>query len=198
MTYSSKDIDPIEDKTDIVKMFNFMIKHGHVREAHAFVIGCNVALRVSDLFQLKFEQFENSQKSANIIEIKTEKGKLLTFNATVHKHVKLLKEWYKEQYIDPVYLFQSTSKNTRKIQPVSSSWMNRIISNAGEAVGLEYNVGTHSMRKSFCFHAYQNGTDIHEIQKILNHSKVEITKLYIGLTKRRIAQAYHDNAISVL
>jgi site-specific recombinase XerD len=191
-----KEVDPIEDLADVGRMYKFMMKNGHVREAHAFIIGCNVALRVSDLFSLTFEQLEQSK--ANLTEMKTGKNKTLTFNDTVFNHVELLMDWYKSQYVLPTYLFESTSKNTKKVQPISASWMNRIISEAGEAVMLDYNVGTHTMRKTFCYHAYKNGMDIRQIQKMLNHSSSAITLAYIGITKRTIAQAYHDNAISVL
>ena len=176
-----KEVDPIENIEDIGRMYKFMLKHGHVREAHAFVIGCNVALRVSDLFQLTFEQLSHARTEFK--EIKTKKNKILTFNSTVLQHVDLLAAWYNEQYIKPTYLFESTSKNTKKIQPISSSWMNRVITDAGEAVMLDYNVGTHSMRKSWGYHAYKKGMDIRQIQKIFNHGSSATTLAYIGITK---------------
>ena len=191
-----KEVDPIENLADIGRMYKFMIKHNHVREAHAFIIGCNVALRVSDLFQLTFEQLEQSKTEFK--EIKTGKNKILTFNAEVFKHVELLKEWYAKKYHNPKYLFESTARNTSTQKPISPSWMNRVISEAAEAINLDYNVGTHSMRKSWGYHAYNNGMDISQLQKIFNHGSSKITLSYIGITKRSIAQAYHDNAISVL
>lgn len=190
-----KEVDPIENVDDIARMYKFMIKHNHVREAHAFAIGCNVALRVSDLFQLTFEQLENSK--AEFKEKKTGKNKILTFNTTVFTHVGLLKAWYQSKSVEPKYLFQSTSRNVKKIAPISASWMNRVISEAGEAIMLDYNVGTHSMRKSWGYHAYTNGMDIRQIQKIFNHTSSNTTLAYIGITKRSIEQAYHDNEIKI-
>lgn len=191
-----KEVDPIEDIADIGRMYKFMLKHNHVREAHAFIIGCNVALRVSDLFQLTFKQLEQSKTEFK--EIKTGKNKVLTFNSTVFEHVALLREWYKTKYVDPTYLFQSTSFNVIGCQPISARWMNKVITDAGEAVMLDYNVGTHSMRKSWGYHAYNNGMDIRKIQKIFNHTSEGTTLAYIGITKRSIEQAYHDNAIKVI
>jgi integrase len=145
---------------------------------------------------LKFEQLD--REKTDLIEIKTSKKKTLTFNTNVFHHVALLKAWYDSKGVEPVYLFQSTSPRAKGITPVSSSWVNRKISEAGEAAMLDYNVGTHSMRKFWGYNAYKRGVDIHEIQKSLNHTSVSTTLSYIGITKKKQDQLYHDNGVSVL
>lgn len=190
------EVDPIESQEDLALMYKFLIKHGHTREAHLLIIGCNVALRISDLLQLTFVQLEKSK--AQLTEIKTGKGKLLTFNNAVFNHVKELKAFYKSKGIEPVYLFQSTSARVKQTSPVSPSWVNRKLSEAGEAAMLDYNIGTHSMRKTWGYNAYKRGTDLSQIQKALNHSSPATTLSYIGITKKKQDQLYHDNEISVL
>lgn len=191
-----KEVDPIESQADLALMYKFMIKFGHVREAHLLIIGCNVALRIGDLLQLTFKQLEESK--TDLIEQKTGKGKTIKFNDTVFNHVKLLKQWYKDNYVEPELLFQSTSARTKGISPVSSSWVNRVLSAAADGAFLTYNVGTHSMRKTWGYNAYKRGVDIREIQKALNHSSASTTLAYIGITRRKQDQLYIDNEISVL
>ena len=191
-----KVVDPFDSKDDVVSMFNFLMKHGHPREAHLLIIGCNVALRIGDLLKLTFEQLDKVQ--TEIVEMKTSKGKLLTFNKNVLDHVKQLKAWYQKQDIVPTYLFQSTSRQAGGAKPVSASWVNRKISEAGEGCMFDYNVGTHSMRKFWGYRAYKRGVDISQIQKALNHSSKATTLSYIGITKRMEVQLYHDNGVSVL
>lgn len=190
------EVDPIENEQDLALMYKFLMKHKRVREAHLLVIGCNVALRISDLLQLTFEQLAND--TSYITERKTSKGKVLNFNKNVLEHVELLKQWYSSQGIIPKYLFESTSPRAKGITPISPSWVNRKISEAGEAAMLDYNVGTHSMRKFWGNRAYQRGIDIREIQKALNHSKESTTLAYIGITKRKQKELFHDNGVSVL
>jgi integrase len=190
------EVDPIENEQDLALLYKFLMKHNYVREAHLLVIGCNVALRISDLLQLTFEQLETS--TAYLTEIKTGKGKVLTFNKNVFDHAKLLKAWYQSKEIVPTYLFQTVSRNNKAVKPVSSSYVNRKLSEAGDAVMLDYNIGTHSMRKFWGYHAYKNGTDIREIQKALNHTSVATTLSYIGITKKKQAKLYHNNGVSVL
>lgn len=77
------------------------------------------------------------------------------------------------------YLFPSRI-GTDKPLARESLW--RITSTAGDRVGLK-NIGTHSMRKTFCYFMYKNGTKLALIQDLLNHSSQRETLRYIGLTQ---------------
>lgn len=189
------EVDPIENQADLTLIYNFLKKHDHIRESHLLMIGCNVALRIGDLLQLRFDQFDSNK--TKLVEQKTGKNKTLTFNNTVFAHVNALREHYKTKGIDPVYLFQSTARNVKGITPVSASWVNRKFTEAQEAANLDYNLGTHSMRKTFSYNLYKRGVDIREIQKLLNHRSAATTLAYIGITRRKQEQLYIDNEMSV-
>ena len=64
----------------------------------------------------------------------------------------------------------------------------RILNDAGEKFGLEL-IGTHTMRKTFGYHLYQQTKDITLVQKVLGHSSPEITLVYIGLNRERMDTA---------
>lgn len=56
-----------------------------------------------------------------------------------------------------------------------------MLSNTASNIGLK-NIGSHSMRKTFGYFLYKNGT--HEIiQELLNHSSQRETLRYIGITQ---------------
>ncbi|WP_219717734.1 tyrosine-type recombinase/integrase, partial [Clostridioides difficile] len=63
----------------------------------------------------------------------------------------------------------------------------RIIKGAAEKVGIKENVATHSLRKTFARHIYdeeENKTYALElIRKILGHKTIEMTRRYIGIDK---------------
>lgn len=67
---------------------------------------------------------------------------------------------------------------------------------AGKAVGIEYNIGTHSARKTFGMLSrmiHPNDYNSMELlQSIYNHSEANVTKRYIGLTKKEIDTYYDD------
>ncbi|MDR1621567.1 MAG: tyrosine-type recombinase/integrase [Synergistaceae bacterium] len=65
----------------------------------------------------------------------------------------------------------------------------RILNSAARACGLNYKIGTHSLRKTFGYMLYQNNTNIELIQQLLNHSSPAITLAYIGITQDDMDEA---------
>ena len=76
------------------------------------------------------------------------------------------------------YLFQSR-KGTN--QPLSRSQAFRIIKEAAVFIGLPQHVSCHSLRKTFGYHAWQQGTPPALLMDIYNHSSYRITKRYLGI-----------------
>ena len=92
-------------------------------------------------------------------------------------------------------------KGRRDKEPLFLSyWKHRLdrstayymIKNACEEVGLEEKIGTHSMRKTFGYHHYQQFKDIVILQKIFNHSSPQITLRYIGVEQDQIDDSYNN------
>ena len=67
----------------------------------------------------------------------------------------------------------------------------RILNDAAAHSGLDKDaIGTHTMRKTFGYHAYKMGMDLSVIQKLLNHSSPAITLSYIGITRDDLDNVY--------
>ena len=66
----------------------------------------------------------------------------------------------------------------------------KILNEAARTVGIQESIGTHSMRKTFGYHAYKSGIDIALLQKIFNHSCPSVTLRYIGITQDSIDDVY--------
>ena len=67
-----------------------------------------------------------------------------------------------------------------------------IIKNACKAAGLEETIGTHTLRKTFGYHHYQQFKDVAILQKIFNHSSPQITLRYIGIEQDQIDESYSN------
>jgi len=67
-----------------------------------------------------------------------------------------------------------------------------MIRDACKAAGLEEKIGTHSMRKTFGYHHYQQFKDVVLLQKIFNHSSPQITLRYIGIEQDQIDYSYNN------
>ena len=76
----------------------------------------------------------------------------------------------------------------------------RIINNAAESLGLvERNnngsiisgeIGTHTLRKTFGYHSFQNGTSLELLMDLFNHSSKTQTLKYIGITEEQKKEVY--------
>ena len=192
--------DPVKDKTDIALIYRRLVKLNRHREAELFLIGCNVALRISDLLSLEFEQITFETRSDQIVgfsdirEKKTKKKKRVTFNPVAVEAIARLRELNP----DHVYLFQAMGNRVGyRIKPVSPSWVFETFKEVKEDLDLGFNFSSHSMRKTFGYHAYKGGADINVLQKLFNHSNVSETFLYIGITEERVSDTYMDFSITL-
>ena len=58
----------------------------------------------------------------------------------------------------------------------------KFITTICKSVGLRGNFGTHSLRKTWGYHARMSGVDLALIMYKLNHSSLVYTKRYLGIT----------------
>ncbi len=181
---------------DVKRMYSWLNEHKNPREAECFLIGCNLALRAGDLLQLRFDQLSDTHVS--IIEQKTGKKKRFPITQAVRDAVERLSDYYESKSFEATYLFQSTSNRTKNMcQPICIQWLGFALKDAAKACGLSYNVNTHSMRKTWGYHAYERGEDIHYLQALFNHATSKVTLRYIGVTKTAIENMYHTNSLEI-
>lgn len=188
----------------VKQMYEWLGKNYTVREAECWLIGCNVALRASDLLSLRFDQIEQGQKTVVMNEKKTGKRKEIPITQVVREAVARLREYYtsfkpyKSKEFEPTYLFQSTSRRVYHLcQPIGIQWLGYCYKHASRDLKFEFNFNTHSMRKTWGYHAYTNGADILYIQALLNHASMHVTLKYIGITKSTIQQMYRDHTLEI-
>lgn len=77
------------------------------------------------------------------------------------------------------YLFASKKGNN----PITRIQAYRIINDACSKAGITARIGTHTLRKTFGYHFYNEKKDIALLQSILNHSAPSITLSYIGINQ---------------
>jgi len=181
-------VEPIRDKRKIEAMKK-VLRGTNMRDYCLFVLGINSGLRVSDLLRLNIEDVLSEKgKVMDRIVIKEQKtGK--TKNFSIGANAKKAIEEYLEKrasYLRAEPLFISRKGNT-SIQRVQA-W--KALNQAAEAAGITDKVGTHTLRKTFAYHAYQQGKDITLIQKLLNHSSPSVTLAYIGITQDEMDDVY--------
>lgn len=164
-------VQPIREKKKINAM-KTLLKAKDEKYYIMFRIGVNVGLRVSDILTLKVCDVR-TKDHVTIIEKKTGKAKRFLVPTTLQKEIAA----YIRDMTDDEYLIQSRKGNNKPITRIQAY---RVLNDIAKQIGIE-EVGTHTMRKTFGYHHYQQNKDIAILQDIFNHSAPSITLRYIGI-----------------
>lgn len=168
------------------------------RNKMLFLIGINLSLRISDIVSLKWNFFLKDDMTFRefyrIQPKKTKKtGKFVTlyFNDVVKKSIVDYIEQYPIQDMNG-YVFKSREGSGAITE--RAVW--KIIVDTAVKAGIEHNVGTHSLRKTFGYHVWHNAEDKEKalvmLMTIFNHSSVATTKKYIGIMNEEIESVFND------
>lgn len=196
-------VHPIRDLETARLIYRFYNKNYGMKKAALWRIGCNCALRFSDLRRLRYDQVHSYERNGEVvgqwklIEQKTKKHKELPLNAVV---MSVLKE-LRNAYPDDVYVFQSEGNNaSSEPKPFSRQYISTLFKDAQETLALVDNINTHTMRKTFGFLAYNygNGVPVEYLQKLYNHSTPKETLTYLGITAEVVKDVYHDNPVMMV
>ena len=75
------------------------------------------------------------------------------------------------------------TKSTDHSRPLCRSQAFRIVKRAAKETLTEQNVSCHSLRKTFGYHAWKQGTPPALLMDIYNHSSYRVTKRYLGISQ---------------
>jgi len=136
--------------------------------------GCG--LRVSEVINLKKEDIDFNE---GLIKIKLAKGRKDRF---VNIPVSLKKEL--ENYCslnNEENLFPSSRGGK-----LTTATIRKIIKNSRRKAGIKKDIHPHSLRHSFATHLLESGTDLRIIQKLLGHSDIKTTQIYLSVSNQLI------------
>ncbi|MBU3202315.1 tyrosine-type recombinase/integrase (plasmid) [Clostridium estertheticum] len=195
-----KTVEPIRDLRTIRSMRAYL-RDQSLRNELLFILGINVGLRISDILKLTFDDVVNfktmsAKEYVIITEKKTSKTKKFYIGTIVSKLIEGYAATLKEVLPD-MYVFCSKKSENK---PISRQHAWYILNSAAEMIGIverDYTgkiisgeIGTHTMRKTFGYHAYTNGTTIELLMDIFNHSSKTQTLRYIGITEDQKKDVY--------
>lgn len=184
-TYPIKDRETLHSFRDYYKDIQ-----PNPRNYLLIVTGLNTAFRISDLLKLQWQDICNKdgvlRKHIRVTEQKTGKNRTVPINTALQQAL----DFYRS--VAPMtapqdYLFPSMRC---KSCPLSRSQAYRIVRKAAENCGLSEHVGCHSLRKTFGYYAWKQGTPPAMLMDLYNHSSYRITKRYLGIEQDERDQVY--------
>lgn len=163
---------------EIQRMFDVCENKKH-KVILALLYSCS--LRVSELINLKWKDIDRSRMIINIIQAKGNKDRQVGLNEPL---IKLLTDYYKE-YKSVVYVLNGQGDHAQ----YSERSVGEVIKQLAAKAGIENKrVYTHLMRHTSATHMVEAGTDINLIQKLLGHSNVKTTNVYLHISHNHISK----------
>ncbi len=153
-------------------------------------IGVFTGLRIGDLLQLRFSQFETGE-TFTIVEKKTKKTRKIKINQDLKSILMRIKE--KMSIADSNQFIFINRYGTK---PIDRSWINVSLKRIFKKYNIELdgNISSHMFRKTLGnrvlkLNNYSNESIV-LLMELFGHSSMAITKKYLGIREREIFDVY--------
>ncbi|MFO7792602.1 MAG: tyrosine-type recombinase/integrase [Candidatus Saliniplasma sp.] len=142
-------------------------------------------LRVSELTNLKIQDIGFEEEMITVRSGKGDKDRVVPVDADTLDLI----EFYKAGADKGTLILseRGESLSTRQVE--------RIVKKYAKKAGLKKNVYPHMLRHSFAVHCLKAGMNLRTVQKMLGHSSLTTTQIYLDLTGEDIKQDYEEHPL---
>jgi integrase len=177
--------EPIRRVEDLTRIDDYLGRRCK-RDQMLWRVGVNTGLRISDLRLLRKRDVAGR---THIVIRMTKVGRMVRVPVNP-----VLRRWldaYCSRLEDNDYLFPSRQGWNK---PITRSRAYQVLRQAAEACGLQ-RIGTHSLRKTFGWHLYQETGDIALCMELFGHENQAETLRYIGILGHDIDTAMRSFSV---
>ena len=143
----------------------------------------NTGLRVSEVTSLKINSMDLKNRSLKVVNGKGHKDRNITIG---QQTAELLKQWIKRR-AEGEYLF-----NTREGKQLKVRYIQAMIKRYSERAGINKNIYPHTLRHTFATNFYRQTKDIETLRKLLGHSDITTTQIYVTLANIDVENAMNN------
>jgi len=135
-------------------------------------------IRRDELIHLQLKDIDSKRM---LIRINLGKGSKSREVILAKNTLKLLRQYYQTHYPKPLnYVFEA-GRETGK--PYSATSICKIVKRAARKSGIKKDVNPHCLRHSFATHMLEQGANLKLIQRLLGHTSLRSTMVYLHLAK---------------
>ena len=148
--------------TDTIQLIGHLLEMRYSQQmADIWNVGLNLALRISDLLSIKFNDIRDNR----LLLKESKTGKIA--NIVLNPKTRGIIHRIRTEHPEHVYLFQSY-RNKQSINKPPTPLSRRSVTKAFSDIGEEVKVslGTHSMRTTSGYLLYHNTTDLGRVMKM--------------------------------
>lgn len=206
----SSEVFALKEPRQILHVRDFLTKHYGTHYSDIWMLGVNIALRISDLLNLTMEDARVGISTGCIVVLEQKtayrtknKGteneerfrtKVRPRYIQINKTAAEILRNRLDSHPGDEYLFQShCNRAGGQAKALTRQAVYYAFREAGNSIGVK--IGTHSMRKTMGYQMHKAGVKLADIANFLNHSNSSVTMRYIGLDKEATAEMYHTHEI---
>jgi integrase len=178
------------DWSDFTSLIGKLERDKNYKYCLLVTIGVFTGLRIGDLLQLKFSQFEDTE-ILTIQEKKTKKIRRIKINEDLKEIVQRIQVKMGVEDSNR-YIFL----NRYNIKVITRSWANQMLKKIFKKYGIEVegNVSSHMFRKTLGNRVLKlnsySGESVLLLMSLFNHASPATTRRYLGLREKQVLDVY--------
>lgn len=197
---------PLKKKEEIAAVARWLHENKDPKYLLAFTMGINLGLRGNELLSLRTQDVfwpdgtvrrivddHDVTDGCTVFQSKSKKNRKIFLNEACAKALEVCYPERSEKTYNSGWLFPSQKGGGDK--PLLVSALRDELKKACKACGIQQEIGSHTLRKTFGYWHYTQNNDIVYLQRLFGHSSSGITLRYIGITDEDDKKAY--NAVSI-
>ncbi|QDI89813.1 site-specific integrase [Salicibibacter halophilus] len=179
-------VEPIRD-LDQIRAIKQSLKQRSLRDYLLFTLGINTGLRVSHLLELRIKHIMNENGKPKEFLVISDNEQAIYLNKSAKQAIrKYIKEKTTLRLEEHVFL------SNYNHQAITRQQAYRIIRRAATDVGIHGHIGTHTLRKTFGYHAFIQGVSLSLLEERFHHATPSETLHYIGVKQEEIGTPLID------
>jgi len=172
-----KRLPVVLSRSEIKKMFDAT---GNLKHLAMLMISYSGGLRVSETAHLKIEDIDSSHM---LIRIDQGKGSKDRYTLLSEVALQALRRYYLK-YRPTRWLFPGRDNG----KPIDTGTIQSLFKEAKNRAGIRKAATPHTLRHSFATHFLEDGGDIFHLKKLLGHSSLRTTLIYIHIQHKNLKQ----------
>lgn len=146
---------------------------------HRFLLAFaySAGLRMNELRLLKICDVDTQRKQIHVRQGKGKKDRYVVLSSLIAGKLSL----YLQEAKPKTYLFEGLTPG----EPMGERSIQYIVNEALARTDIKKDVSMHTLRHSFATHLLEDGIDIYSIQKLLGHSHIQTTIIYLHIAQVR-------------
>ena len=133
----------------------------------------STGMRRNELLKLKVLDIDSARMVINIRQGKGRKDREVILHPKV---LKILREYFKV-YLPKLFLFEGSLSE----KSYSTTSLANIINKNKKKAGITKTISAHTLRHCFATHMLEKGANLKVIQKLMGHTSIKTTSLYLSL-----------------